>query len=56
MFVLFNSKHKSYLSSSGYYGNEVNIKGFATKEAAEKHRDTYYSGNNFTIKKMKVYP
>jgi len=53
VYAIYNSRTKEYVTSSGYYGNECNIRCFQSKDAAEKHLVSYYS-NDYRPKRMKV--
>ena len=54
LYVLFDKKNKRYISTASFYGNNISILGFESKEQAQAHVDMYYKDREFIIKKMKV--
>jgi hypothetical protein len=54
IYAIFNPETKGYLTCSGYYGNEINIHVFASKQDAEKYIKMFYRDTNFKVKSIKI--
>ena len=51
---IYHTASKAFITSSGYYGNENNVRGFTSKEGADKYIETYYRYQGYVAKQMKV--
>lgn len=54
VYALFHEPSKSFVRDCGYYGNSHSIYAFETKAQCEKCIVTYYSGQGYRARKMKV--
>lgn len=53
-YALYDTRRKCYLGNVGYYGNELNVKCFATKKDAENYLKVYICSGNYKPRKMVV--
>lgn len=54
IYVIFDPRDKTFLGNVGYYGNEQNIRGFTSRDDAEKYIKAYCSSKQLLVKRMKI--
>jgi len=54
VYAIWDKQHKAYISNTGYYGNELNIKCFPCRSLAEVHVATYYRDKPITVRRMNI--
>lgn len=54
VFAIYHAPTKSFIMSSGYYGNSTDIKCFRSKDECQDYIDTYHRESGYKPKRIKV--